>query len=89
MHIVPVSSKSKPHFFPKKSSHMASPRANRVLQQKKVRVRTYAVAVASARTRYLHCCVSRLFVFYVKSVEFLEKYYTSFICFLTEHLCSI
>lgn len=26
----------------------------------KVRVRTYAVAVASARTRYHHCCVSRL-----------------------------
>lgn len=39
----------------------------------KVRVRTYAIAVASARTRYRHCYASRLFVvFYVKGVEFFD-----------------
>lgn len=39
--------------------------------QREVRVQTSAVAVASARTRYHHCCVSRLFV---KGIEFLECY---------------
>lgn len=55
-------------FFPKKAAAWY-PQEQSVCCSKKMRVRTYAVAVASARTRYLHCCVSRLFV---KSIEFLE-----------------
>lgn len=54
------------------ASYQCPLRASRVLLQI-VRVRTSAVAVASARTRYLHCCFSRLFVvFYVKGIEFLD-----------------
>lgn len=54
------------------TSYLCPLRASRILLLK-VRVRTSAVAVASARTRYLHCCFSRLFVvFYVKGIEFLD-----------------
>lgn len=65
------------------ASYLCSLRAGRVLLLK-VRVRASAVAVASVRTRYHHCCVSRLFVaFYVKSVEFLEKCERRMSCFIT------
>lgn len=54
------------------TSYLCPLRASRVLLLK-VRVRASAIAVASARTRYCHSCVLRLFVvFYVKSVEFLD-----------------
>ena len=56
-------------FSPKKQPY-GIPKSKPCVAAKKVRVRTYAVAVASAHTRYLHRCFSRLFV---KSIEFLEK----------------
>ncbi len=50
------------------------PKSKPCVAAKKVRVRTYAVAVASARTRYLYCCVSRLvFVFRSFGLNFYFK----------------